>query len=216
MKLQGPHLREYVDRLKQAPYFDVKGIYFSQDGEYYKMDQYDELDAEDECVLVVSRSQRGAMEDYMAEDVACALPKKCRAGLRRALKQMEVTTYAVDISEVFSPARKAGMVAGKPYDLVTGFDLANPSHKKKMWKELKEDDPELITNSPPCTPFSPLQGWNFPTCRRTRWQRSLRRALNMWQRHVKWRHGNTEEASFSSSSILNLQQLGVTVGSCGS
>ena len=30
-----------------------------------------------------------------------------------------------------------------------------------MWEELEEDDPELVTNSPPCTPFSVLQELNF-------------------------------------------------------
>ena len=25
-----------------------------------------------------------------------------------------------------------------------------------MWQELPEDDPELVVDSPPCTPFSPL------------------------------------------------------------
>ena len=30
-----------------------------------------------------------------------------------------------------------------------------------MWDELGEDDPELVTCSPPCTPFSPIQGLNW-------------------------------------------------------
>ena len=30
-----------------------------------------------------------------------------------------------------------------------------------MWDELEEDDPELVTCSPPCTPFSPIQGLNW-------------------------------------------------------
>ena len=69
---------------------------------------------------------------------------------------------------MFSPprivkeAQAQKLKVGKSFDLATGYDLGTTRGLAKMWRELEEDDPELVCCSPPCTPFSVLQELNFP------------------------------------------------------
>ena len=76
--------------------------------------------------------------------------------------------FPVAVSEVYSQPRvsveaaKRRLSTGGSYDLLTGFDLRLKKDLEKMWFELLRDDPELVTCSPPCRPFSVLQGLNFP------------------------------------------------------
>jgi hypothetical protein len=72
------------------------------------------------------------------------------------------------ISEVYSPPRvsveghRRGWKQGTSYDLETGWDLRRTEDRKKMWRSLKEEDPDLIVICPPCVAFSMLQELNFP------------------------------------------------------
>lgn len=77
-------------------------------------------------------------------------------------------TYAVEVSEVYSPprvvdmAKKFKLKTGASYDILTGYDLRMKRDLNRMWRNLQLEEPELTVISPPCTPFSPLQEWNFP------------------------------------------------------
>eukprot|EP00913_Durusdinium_trenchii_P026417 g24785.t1 len=48
------------------------------------------------------------------------------------------------------------------FDLETGWGLSKAEDRKKMWRQLREEDPLLIILCPPCTAFSALQFLNFP------------------------------------------------------
>lgn len=72
------------------------------------------------------------------------------------------------VSEVFSPPRIAeeaknqGLSAGTSFDLLTGWNLSDPSRRKEMWRRLKEEDPILLMLCPPCCAFSILQALHYP------------------------------------------------------
>ena len=67
------------------------------------------------------------------------------------------------IVEIYSPPRlveaaaKRGLKASLSVDLVTGHDLSQASQRKSLREELHRRRPKLLTTSPPCTKFSPLQ-----------------------------------------------------------
>ena len=67
------------------------------------------------------------------------------------------------IVELYSPprlvteARKRGLQAEWSVDLDTGYDLSKPEVKQQVREELSRRRPRLLTTSPPCTKFSPLQ-----------------------------------------------------------
>ena len=73
---------------------------------------------------------------------------------------------AHDVSEIFSPprltekCRNYGLLPGYAVDLETGWNLLNPNHVKSLERILDEEDPYLVTGSPPCEAFSPLQALN--------------------------------------------------------
>lgn len=75
---------------------------------------------------------------------------------------------APKIGELYSPPRvsevgkKFGLRGGNHYDLKTGWGLTKEEDRRKMWKELKEDDPYLIVICPPCTAFTMIQELNLP------------------------------------------------------
>ena len=100
----------------------------------------------------------------------CAVEVSANDGVPRevAIEQGAEDALAVEISEVYSPPRVAAMAqrcklkVGKSYDILTGYDLRLKRDLDRMWRSLSEDEPELTVISPPCTPFSPLQQWNFP------------------------------------------------------
>lgn len=63
---------------------------------------------------------------------------------------------------VTAEAVRQGLTVGGAYDLKTGYNLRHTKDLAKMWRELREDDPELVVGSPPCRPFSILQSLNYP------------------------------------------------------
>ena len=71
---------------------------------------------------------------------------------------------AHDVTEVFSPPRltercKAfGLLPGYAIDLETGWNLLDDTQVKSLEHVLDEEDPFLLTGSPPCEAFSLLQG----------------------------------------------------------
>ena len=77
-----------------------------------------------------------------------------------------------DIAEIFSPPRftkranSFGLKPGYAIDLETcrgngeRWDLTNKTHQKDLEAILNDEDPYLLTGSPPCEAFSLLQGLN--------------------------------------------------------
>ncbi len=67
------------------------------------------------------------------------------------------------ITEVYSPERfnsiasRFNLKPGTSFDLANGWDFNVDADRKKAWNNSKEEEPELIVGSPPCTMLSPLQ-----------------------------------------------------------
>lgn len=108
--------------------------------------------------------------DEAQQEAGYGLSKKMKKQLRRSQSAAEKVeeSFPVAVAEVYSHPRivqeavRQGLSGGGSYDVKTGFDLKSTSDLKKMWSELEDDDPELVVLCPPCTPFSLLQGLNFP------------------------------------------------------
>ena len=80
---------------------------------------------------------------------------------------------SVDVMEVFSPPRftaaapKFGLKPGIAVDLSTcrpsdgiGWDLLRPGDQAELDRIIEHDEPQLLTGSPRCDPFSVLQWLN--------------------------------------------------------
>ena len=73
---------------------------------------------------------------------------------------------AHDVSEIFSPprftdkCRSFGLLPGYAIDLETGWNLLEKTQRLSLLRSLEEEDPYVVTGSPPCGPFSALQGLN--------------------------------------------------------
>ena len=161
-------LEEKVQKMQLSGHFLVEEVFIEEQGNLCPVTVEDLKDAE-ECVLLVRQSRRNQMEEICEEVSESALPRKTKTRLRKAEKELEkVGVFPVAVSEVYShprvtdAARKKQLSTGGAYDLLTGFDLRLRKDLEKMWKELLADDPELVTCSPPCRPFSLLQCLNFP------------------------------------------------------
>ena len=67
------------------------------------------------------------------------------------------------VVEIYSPPRlveeaaKRGLRANLSVDLMTGFDLKDRQQRTWLKEELHRRRPKLLTTTPPCTKFSPLQ-----------------------------------------------------------
>ena len=140
-----------------------------QDAQCYKVDDYEDLKCEDECIVRMGMTAKAQMEECVEDDMnEISLAKSQKTKLRRALQAQEAGCFPVDVAEVFSPPRitaeaeRQGLSVGGSYDIQTGFDLLDSQDVQRMWQELQSDDPELVVKSPPCTAFCPLQEWNLP------------------------------------------------------
>ena len=169
VQLSGPgKLKTKVEKLRRSGHYEVVEVYAVDGNQGYVLESDEMLDFEDSCVLRVRPTEKGAFENEVPEVPESTLPKKTKKKLRAAHKHLaDSGVFPVAISEVFSPPRISESAAqkrlkvGRCYNLQTGFDLLNHSQKRQIWDELEEDDPELVTCSPPCTPFSPIQGLNW-------------------------------------------------------
>ena len=71
-----------------------------------------------------------------------------------------------DVMEMYSPERigrvckQHGLIAGPALDLRTGYDFAKASDRARAMALYHDQQPELVTLSPPCTAFSQLQVLN--------------------------------------------------------
>ena len=150
------------------------------------------------------------MEDEVEDVKETSLSKEQKKKLRRAEADHEknLEVLAVGVSEVFSPPRiskeaeRQHMRVGKAYDLKTGYDLKEEKDRRRMWKELHQDDPELVTGSPPCTPFSILQKFEFAEDGESQSSSyGRRRASTRFHYSSGFASGNTVEESSSCSNI---------------
>ena len=89
--------------------------------------------------------------------------------LKRGLrKRLQRAMREVVVSEVFSAPRVApiakelGLKQGSSIDLMNGFDLTQEKDRRRCWKRLRDEDPDLVVLCPPCGPFSALQNLNYP------------------------------------------------------
>lgn len=157
-----------VERIKQSGVFVVTEVYVEEGEEMVRI-QEGEVEDEEKCLVKIAPSLRLRMEEECEEIKETALPRKEKKRLRKAFVSLQKAeeTYAVDVSEVFSPPRitkeaeRQRLVTGGAYDLKTGFDLSKEQDRGRMWQELEEDEPELVVGSPPCTAFSLLQELNY-------------------------------------------------------
>lgn len=157
-----------VERINQSGVFVVTEIYVEEGEEMVRI-QEGEVEDEEKCLVRIAPSLKMRMEEECEEVKETALPRKEKKRLKKALVSLQKAeeTYAVDVSEVFSPPRitkeaeKQGLVTGGAYDLKTGFDLSKEQDRGRMWQELEKDEPELVVGSPPCTAFSLLREFNY-------------------------------------------------------
>ena len=71
-----------------------------------------------------------------------------------------------DVMELYSPERigrvckRHGLVAGPALDLRTGYDFSKAADRARAMAIYHDQEPELVTLSPPCRAFSQLQALN--------------------------------------------------------
>eukprot|EP00434_Breviolum_minutum_P004449 symbB.v1.2.003922.t1/scaffold210.1/size302740/13 len=168
-------LKKELEKIHDSGFFVVEEIVVREASGDYVVEP-EEVDSEDEGFLRMDLSKKLRMEDEVEDVKETSLSKEQKKKLRRAEADHEknLEVLAVGVSEVFSPPRiskeaeRRHMRVGKAYDLKTGYDLKEEKDRRRMWKELHQDDPELVTGSPPCTPFSILQSLNLPKMEKAR------------------------------------------------
>ncbi|CAK9090690.1 Reverse transcriptase Ty1/copia-type domain-containing protein [Durusdinium trenchii] len=90
--------------------------------------------------------------------------------------------------ELFSPPRitqeaaQAGLQVTEPsnFDLKLGWNALCPEDRKKMWKTIEEQEPDVILMSPDCKMFSQLMNVNLKRIPVERPTRQQMEALVMW------------------------------------
>ena len=109
-------------------------------------------------------TRRGHHEDRWDELKTAGYSRKDRQKLQRAMKEMDI--HFGKVSELYSPPRispeaaKRGLETGTCFDLQTGWDLSREEDRRRMWKTLREEKPDVIIVCPPCTAFSRMQALN--------------------------------------------------------
>lgn len=142
-----------------------------------------------------------AVDDAVMDSPEVALPRSVRRQLNKAQGSFsalqECLNSKVDVSEVYSPPRvtkevqRQGLRPGNSYDILSGFDLRVTKDVMKMWRELRRGKPELTIGSSPCTPFSPVQAWNWPRMEFARAVQLLGGGLGHWTINcqvAKWQY----------------------------
>lgn len=126
----------------------------------------------DDTPLVAQLCNREILKS-MVDDLDRECTKKVQ---RRAMKKASTASSGggADVAEAYSPPRltttaeRLGYRHSFALDLTTTnadgekWDLSNRKMQEKALKLLDEEAPWLLMVSPPCTPFSALQAWNFP------------------------------------------------------
>ena len=146
------------------------------------------------------------------------------------LKILSAIIRGVDIVEVFSPRRvakvcsKYSLQPGESFDLITGWDLSDPSQQRRARALIRSQAPGLVICSPPCTKFSTLQNLN-KAAHGPEWEAKFAIELEKAKEHVRFcvsimreqmaggRHFLFEHPNSASSwSMPELQDLAATPG----
>lgn len=156
------------------PYFHVEKVYWlRQPGGNWSEEEGKIPTEASEVYVQLKSSRRKNFQEHWEENKSTQLSRKNRQMLTKAMKQAEEkfkNQDGVSISEVYSPPRiaphleKRGWRVGSSFDLLTGWDLADPKQRLQMWRALRilrEERPRVIIACPPCTAFSQLQAINF-------------------------------------------------------
>lgn len=128
-------------------------------------------EGQQECCRVFSRKQRKA--------VINGLEKLSERG----------TAGQPSIMEIFSPprmssqARKFGFDIAGVYDVVFNWDADDPEDVKRLWKDIREKKPYLITMSPPCEMLTTLQ--NLTPAHKRKDPQSYHRAVQQAVKYVE-------------------------------
>ena len=110
--------------------------------------------------VMIAVTPQGTEEHYL-DEIDRTLQKGCRKRLSRKMEEIKVSEL-YSRPRVSKEAQRQGMQAGTSFDLLTGFDLSKQEDQIRCMRILKEEDPDLITISPPCGPFSMVQNLNYP------------------------------------------------------
>jgi len=157
-----------LEGLREAQGKSVGQFVVSKEFEIEKADGWHEckgfvpVQGEEAIRVRIRPSRRCWMENTFVTDRQTHFTRKDRKKIFTDMEKAEVR-----ISEVFSPPRiaemagKKGLTQGTSFDLETGWDLERPEDRRRMWRTLKEEDPELLVICPPCTAFTMLQELNF-------------------------------------------------------
>ena len=92
-------------------------------------------------------------EDNDDDVTMSAMSRKVRSAVLRG----------VGITEVYSPERvvqacaELGLQRVSSFELTNGWEFSRPAHRKAAWKQIVEEAPYLLIDSPPCTMLSVLQ-----------------------------------------------------------
>ena len=119
----------------------------------------------------LSPGKRGTVEE--TAKTAESMAKKLRFTEDDELLRIEKESK-IDIAEVFSrprvtvEARKFGLEAGEAIDLATGWDLMRGGNRRRCMQWIRQNRPQVIILSPPCTAFSRLQSLNKWSAKRER------------------------------------------------
>ena len=83
--------------------------------------------------------------------------------IKHDLFVVQVQHDKMDVGEVFSlprvlpAAERTGLKGLRSYDLGTGWNFLNESHRKQCREEIQKHGPEVLMVSPPCGPFSQIK-----------------------------------------------------------
>lgn len=102
------------------------------------------------------------------EDHYHSLSRKDRVHLIKNIENLDPDTFAVDVTEVYSPVRmanpalckKQGLVPGSSLDLRTGWNFGLRNHRENAIRLVDSEDPELLVLSPMCDQFSQMNRIN--------------------------------------------------------
>ena len=107
------------------------------------------------------------------------------------LRILQSWLCGVDITEVISPVRvaeaaaKMGLTPGTSFDLTNGWNFELEDHRRRAWKQIKEEDPLVVIGSPPCTLFSiPYNLCINQNEQNPEWMAKYRAALAAAEKHV--------------------------------
>ena len=106
-------------------------------------------------------------------------------------KILSALLRGVDVTEVYSPERvvracaKQNLAGGTSFDLATGWDFTLKSDSDKAFLRIKEEQPNLVIGSPPCTHFSILQNLNWDI-QDDAWREKFKVHLEKAKEHVQF------------------------------